>query len=98
MSIDSELEALREQTIEENEKLRPLIEDRKFHTGTVAEARQLTLAETKLEHAVDISIPSPNGPILVHTFSPPTPKGVYMHIHGGGWVIGSAFARDPKLF
>jgi acetyl esterase/lipase len=98
MSMDSELEALREQTIEENEKLRPLIEDRKFHTVSVAEARQLALAETKLENAVDVSVPSPNGPILIHTFSPPSPKGVYMHIHGGGWVIGSAFARDQKLF
>ena len=74
MSMDSELEALREQTIEENEKLRPLIEDRKFHTVSVAEARQLALAETKLENAVDVSVPSPNGPILIHTFSPPSPK------------------------
>ena len=98
MFVDSELEGLRQQTIEENEKLRPLIENRKFHTRTVAEARLLTLAETTLEDATDISIPSPNGSIVIHTFSPPSPKGVYMHIHGGGWVIGSAFARDQKLF
>ena len=98
MFVDSELEGLRQQTIEENEKLRPLNENRKFHTRTVAEARLLTLAETTLEDATDISIPSPNGSIVIHTFSPPSPKGVYMHIHGGGWVIGSAFARDQKLF
>ncbi len=27
---------------------------------------------------------------------PENPKGVYLHIHGGGWVIGSAFTADPK--
>ncbi len=37
-----------------------------------------------------------------HEFSlriiaPPHPRGVYLHIHGGGWVLGGADMQDPML-
>ena len=29
--------------------------------------------------------------------APPKPTGVYLHIHGGGWVLGAADQQDPML-
>jgi acetyl esterase/lipase len=37
------------------------------------------------------------GSIPVRTFVPETVKGVYLHIHGGGWVLGRAHHQDPRL-
>ena len=28
---------------------------------------------------------------------PAQPRGVYLHIHGGGWVLGAADLQDPLL-
>jgi acetyl esterase/lipase len=28
---------------------------------------------------------------------PPSPRGVYLHLHGGGWVLGAADQQDPRL-
>ena len=37
------------------------------------------------------SIPGPRGPISLRILMPDgAPKGVYLHIHGGGWTLGSA--------
>lgn len=37
------------------------------------------------------TIPGPRGPIPVRILMPDgPPKGVYLHIHGGGWMLGSA--------
>jgi acetyl esterase/lipase len=35
--------------------------------------------------------------IGLHIVAPDTPKGVYLHIHGGGLVMGAAGAQDPML-
>jgi acetyl esterase/lipase len=29
--------------------------------------------------------------------APASPRGVYLHIHGGGWVLGGADMQDPML-
>ena len=36
-------------------------------------------------------------PIPLRIIAPDHPKGVYLHIHGGGWVLGSAEQQDPML-
>ncbi|MFG1347035.1 alpha/beta hydrolase [Xanthobacter autotrophicus DSM 431] len=37
------------------------------------------------------TIPGPRGPVPVRILMPDgDPKGVYLHIHGGGWTLGSA--------
>lgn len=37
------------------------------------------------------TIPGPRGPVPVRILMPDgAPKGVYLHIHGGGWTLGSA--------
>jgi acetyl esterase len=35
--------------------------------------------------------------IPLRVIAPPQPRGIYLHIHGGGWVLGSADGQDPML-
>jgi acetyl esterase/lipase len=35
--------------------------------------------------------------IELRVIAPDRPRGVYLHIHGGGWVLGSADLQDPML-
>ena len=37
------------------------------------------------------------GPLTLRCFIPRQVDGVYYHIHGGGWVLGSADAQDVRL-
>ncbi|MBS0560454.1 MAG: alpha/beta hydrolase [Proteobacteria bacterium] len=37
------------------------------------------------------------GEIALRVIAPERPKGVYLHIHGGGWVFGAADMQDPML-
>ncbi len=47
----------------------------------------------------DLSVPGPAGPITLRTFVPEGgARGVYLHIHGGGWVLGSAHQQDAALW
>lgn len=51
----------------------------------------------KSENAQTITIEGPRGPITLRIIAPAAPKGVYLHIHGGGWVLGAADQQDPRL-
>jgi len=45
-----------------------------------------------------IMIPGWDGnEIALRVIEPATARGVYLHIHGGGWVLGSADQQDPML-
>jgi acetyl esterase len=45
-----------------------------------------------------IIIPGRDGnEIPLRIIAPDRPRGVYLHIHGGGWVLGSASLQDPML-
>ncbi len=47
--------------------------------------------------AQEILIPAPGGDVPLRVFRPQGPaKGVYLHIHGGGWVFGSADMQDER--
>jgi len=35
--------------------------------------------------------------IPLHIMAPRQPRGVYLHLHGGGWVLGGADMQDPML-
>ncbi len=48
------------------------------------------------EMAQEREIEGPHGPITLRTFVPDNPRGVYLHIHGGGWVLGRAHLQDPR--
>src|SRR5580658_9256296 len=48
--------------------------------------------------AVTRTIPGPGGQdIPLRIIAPATPRGVYLHIHGGGWTLGGADMQDPML-
>lgn len=44
-----------------------------------------------------ITIGGPAGPIPLRIIAPDRPRGVYIHIHGGGWTWGTADEQDPWL-
>ena len=48
------------------------------------------------EMAQEREIAGPHGPITLRTFVPDNPRGIYLHIHGGGWVLGRAHLQDPR--
>ncbi len=49
---------------------------------------------------MDIAVPGRAAPVrlrVAHPASGVTPRGVYLHIHGGGWMFGAADFQDPAL-
>jgi acetyl esterase/lipase len=44
-----------------------------------------------------MEIDGPAGPIPLRIMAPDNPRGVYFHIHGGGWTWGTASEQDPWL-
>ena len=52
----------------------------------------------KSERAETVTIEGRHGPIGLRVFRPDGPaRGVYLHIHGGGWVLGAVDQQDPRL-
>jgi acetyl esterase len=52
----------------------------------------------KSPRAVTRTVPGRDGRrIPVRVIAPATPRGIYLHLHGGGWVLGSADLQDPML-
>lgn len=51
----------------------------------------------KSERAETISIDGPAGPMALRIIAPQVPRGVFLHIHGGGWSIGTNDQLDPVL-
>lgn len=49
------------------------------------------------EHAVERTIETGVGDLRLRCFLPDSPRGVYLHIHGGGWVLGGIHHQDPRL-
>jgi acetyl esterase/lipase len=49
------------------------------------------------ENAKNRVIPGPAGPLTLRIFAPAKVDGIYLHIHGGGWVIGRSDGQDILL-
>lgn len=48
--------------------------------------------------AVDRTIDGPGGPVRLRVFHPAREaRGIFLHIHGGGWVWGGPHHHDPLL-
>jgi acetyl esterase/lipase len=52
----------------------------------------------RLEEVQDRVIPGPAGEVSLRVFIPENPKGVYLHIHGGGFMLGRASHSDESCF
>ena len=49
------------------------------------------------EAARTMSIPGRGGEIALRIVEPESPRGAYLHLHGGGWTLGSADGQDLLL-
>jgi acetyl esterase/lipase len=50
-----------------------------------------------VESAVERPLPGHEASVGLRCFVPERPVGVYLHLHGGGWVLGSAREQDLQL-
>lgn len=99
---DEELESYRE----EAQKLLHFLPDIRPETppsDPILRARQMRSSFESMapiptsERAEQSTIPGPAGDIPVRIFRPEGPaRGLFLHIHGGGWVLGSALMGDPE--
>ncbi|WAS94629.1 alpha/beta hydrolase [Nannocystis punicea] len=55
-------------------------------------------APVYLPNMRDLEIPARGGPVRLRVARPPSAaRGVYLHLHGGGWMLGAADLQDPAL-
>jgi acetyl esterase len=54
-------------------------------------------AAPKSPRAETITIAGPSGPMEFRIIAAKNPRGLYFHIHGGGWSIGAPDQNDPLL-
>jgi acetyl esterase len=54
-------------------------------------------ASPRSPRARTMTIDGPAGPISLRIFVPDEVLGVYLHIHGGGWILGSNDTWDEQL-
>ncbi len=96
--------AIDAETAELNEQLEALLADAPSVSETPVEETRRAREEGRgpagpvvlSEMAEERVIEGPGGPLTLRTFVPQSPKGVYLHIHGGGWVLGRAHLQDPR--
>ena len=70
----------------------PVEETRRAREEGTGPAGPVILSDMAEERVIE----GPGGPLILRTFVPQSPKGVYLHIHGGGWVLGRAHLQDPR--
>lgn len=108
MHIDARLfspDAIDASTRAANEMLEKLLAQAPpMHTQTPAEIRaarasgaSLFPAPVLLAHAETRTIRGPAGEVKLRIFRHPEARGVYLHIHGGGWMLGAADQQDVML-
>jgi acetyl esterase len=71
----------------------PVAEVRRRRT----EGRGAWPVPVKSERAKAVVIEGPGGPVRLRVIAPERPRGVYLHLHGGGWIFGAADEQDMHL-
>ena len=96
--IDAETARLNDEIVA---KLNALPDAWSFPPAVVRERRRQGLGPfppmPKSRHAETTEIEGPGGLIPLRIIAPARPRGVYLHIHGGGWTWGAADEQDPWL-
>jgi len=98
-------EAVDEETRVFNERLEALLSTAPpFHTKTPREIREAQERGevwpgriTRLENGEDRVVSSPAGGVPVRVFVPEDVRGVYLHVHGGGFSMGRPYHNDILL-
>ncbi|HEY0939999.1 MAG TPA: alpha/beta hydrolase [Steroidobacter sp.] len=71
------------------------------HAKPMRDARHAGIGDfppvVRSPRAQTIHIPTLSGDLPLRVVASPAPKGIYLHIHGGGWFMGAADLQDPKL-
>ncbi len=49
------------------------------------------------QRAESVAIEGPAGTINLRVIAPKSPRGIFFHIHGGGWCLGAPELNDPLL-
>ncbi|MBZ6078599.1 alpha/beta hydrolase [Microvirga puerhi] len=97
-SISDEIKA---QNAEILARLTELPDPWSFPPALVRERRRQGLGPfppmPKSRGAQVITIDGPAGPLPLRIIAPDNPRGIYFHIHGGGWTWGTADEQDPYL-
>jgi acetyl esterase len=63
-----------------------------------AEGRSIFPAPQILPEGRDRAIPGRAGDLGIRVFLPEQVTGVFLHVHGGGWVLGAANQQDVSLW
>jgi len=97
-AIDSETAAFNAKLEEQLAALPPLYH---FPPQVIRQARAAGQGPfgpvVRIDWAQERTIAGPGGPLPIRVFVPQLVTGVYLHLHGGGFVIGSAGQQDPLL-
>lgn len=70
----------------------PVDETRRAREEGRGPAGPVVLSDMAVERVID----GPGGALTLRAFVPQSPRGVYLHIHGGGWALGRAHLQDPR--
>jgi acetyl esterase/lipase len=62
------------------------------------EGRSVFPTPVRLPEGSMRTVPGRAGPVPVRVFRPDQVRGVFLHLHGGGWTLGTADSQDPLLW
>jgi acetyl esterase len=97
-AVDAETRALNAEIVA---KLKALPDPWSFPVALVRERRRQGLGPfppmPQSKRARSLTVAGPAGPIALRVIAPDRPRGVYLHIHGGGWTWGAPDEQDPWL-
>lgn len=94
-------EEIRAQNAQIVGKLSALPDPWLYPTALIRERRRQGLGPfpemPRSPRAESLTIDGPARPISLRVIAPSRPRGIYYHIHGGGWALGAADEQDPWL-
>ncbi len=97
-------ESMSAETEELNQAVLARLADYDMWSITPQEVRDLRKAgkgpfpvTPRSDRAVVKTIDGPGGKLPLRIIDPGNARGVYLHIHGGGWILGASDEQDPRL-
>jgi len=97
-AVDPEIAALNSQIVTLLEGLPDITKVPPEQTRAARESGESVFGPLEIsERAHNRIVNGPDGPVAIRVFDTDHPEGVFLHIHGGGWVLGGAHQQDPWL-